>query len=93
DMHTAPELRGCVRELLEPPRGLRLVLDVSGLDFVDSSGLSALIATHKAVTTAGGEVVLAHPTETLLRMITITGLDGVFTIRGDEGGSGSARPA
>jgi anti-sigma B factor antagonist len=73
DMTTAPILAGCARELLDagPPR---LVLDLSGLDFCDSSGMGQFVIACNDCTTAGGWLRLAAPQPQLARVLGIAGL-------------------
>ncbi len=57
---------------LKPPR---LVVDLMGLEFCDSSGLRALIGAAKEVRVLGGRVVLAvDPDGALARLLDLSGL-------------------
>jgi anti-sigma B factor antagonist len=58
----------------------RIILDLSRIDFMDSTGLSSMMSTMK--TLAGqGEMVLCGASEKLRRLFSITKLDrGVFRI-------------
>lgn len=58
-----------------------IVLDLSGVTFIDSSGLRALVAAHKRAQAGGGELVVAGPSEPVLRLLGLTGLDQVLAIR------------
>ncbi|MFI0370047.1 STAS domain-containing protein [Actinomadura sp. 1N219] len=55
-----------------PPR---VVLDVGGVGFCDSSGLNALIVLWKAARAAGGRLVLARPERRFRTIIERSGLD------------------
>ncbi|MEK9521034.1 STAS domain-containing protein [Streptomyces sp. NPDC087908] len=73
DMETAPLLEGSLGDQLRDGRA-HIVLDLTGLDFMDSSGLNVLIrAVHKA-RGAGGDVYLAAPTSAVRRILEITGV-------------------
>ncbi|MFV2119051.1 STAS domain-containing protein [Streptomyces sp. Act-28] len=79
DLHTAPRLRTGALELIE--RGHhRLVLDLTGVTFCDSSGLSALIGAWHAAQGAGGSLGLAAVPDHLMRLLAMTGLDTVMSI-------------
>jgi len=54
----------------------RLDIDLSGLEFIDSSGLSVLIATAKAVALS-----LHAPTPAVRRVFAVTGLDEVWDLK------------
>ncbi|TDE34452.1 STAS domain-containing protein [Actinomadura sp. 6K520] len=54
--------------------GERLVLDLAGLEFMDSGGLSVIVSCYKAVTAAGGSLTIAAPPPLIRRTLAITGL-------------------
>lgn len=61
--------------------GLRLVvLDLSGLDFCDSSGLGALLRVSRAVTTSGGTCLVAGARGPVARLLTLTSMEQVLTL-------------
>jgi anti-anti-sigma factor len=60
--------------------GPSVVLDLSGVTFMDSTGLKVLLAVHKRAELAGGRLVLAGPTRSVNRVVTITGFDRTFTV-------------
>ena len=68
------------RVLAEDPR--ELVLDVSRVGFVDSSGLGLLIATHERASGADVEMAIAGAGPEIQRVLHVAGLDGVLPIRG-----------
>ncbi|GLZ40180.1 STAS domain-containing protein [Actinokineospora sp. NBRC 105648] len=78
DTHTAGRFKLALLDLVED--GARLVVDLSDLDFIDSSGLSVFIAVHKRSVPRGAEVVLDRVPPFLSRILTITGLDQVIPV-------------
>lgn len=58
----------------------RIVFDLSGLHFMDSSGLAILLVAAKSV-----PVSLRHPSPAIVRLVELTGLSGVLPI--EEGAS------
>ena len=56
----------------------RLVVDLSAVDFVDSSGLGALLGGLKAARAAGGDVRLAAVPEQARVVLSLTTLDRMF---------------
>jgi anti-anti-sigma factor len=58
-----------------------LVVDLAGVGFMDSSGLGTLVSGLKRARQAGGDVVLRAPTPAVLRLIELTGLTRVLSIR------------
>jgi anti-sigma B factor antagonist len=79
DISNAPELQDALAELTDAPR--RVAVDLSGLEFIDSSGLAALLGAHKDLQEHGGTLELRHPSKMVVGLVQITGLDDVFEIR------------
>jgi anti-anti-sigma factor len=57
-----------------------VVVDVSGIRFVDSTGLSVLVQAHHTARSAGRRLVLAAPSARVRRLLEITALDDVLTV-------------
>ncbi|WP_329200964.1 MULTISPECIES: STAS domain-containing protein [unclassified Streptomyces] len=77
DFDTAPQLRQAVDALALAPGDL-LVLDLGGLEFCDSSGISALITAHNRTSAAEAAMALAAVPDNITRVLGIVGLDQVF---------------
>ena len=58
----------------------RVVVDMSNVTFMDSTGLSALVGPLKRFRRAGGEITLRAPTKSVRKILEITGLSRVFRI-------------
>lgn len=79
DIATAPTVRAALLEAAE--RGdHRLVVDLDRVEFLDSTGLGALIGAQRRAKEAGGEIRLAVPEGQILRLLRITGLLRVFGV-------------
>ena len=78
DGHHAGRLRTLLAEQLLGGPG-SLVLDLTGLSFIDSSGLAALIATDKGTRRAGTALVLAAPQPAVRKVLSLTGIDAVLS--------------
>jgi anti-sigma B factor antagonist len=70
DAHTAPQLAAAMDEL---PMG-DVTLDVAGVSFMDSSGLRVLIDATSRARDGGGDLIVAHPTTAIARLVEISGL-------------------
>ncbi len=74
---------GLLAEAAEKPSARavgNIVLDLSSLDFVDSSGLHQFVAVLRRQRQVGGNVILRSPTKHTLRVLEIVGLTQVFTV-------------
>ncbi|MEE4546141.1 STAS domain-containing protein [Streptomyces sp. V4-01] len=83
DYSTAPELRELLPTLPLQP-GRRLVLDLSGMEFCDSSGITALIAARHHAQAAGADIALAGVPAHTRRILHIVGLDQIFALHPDS---------
>ena len=57
-------------------------MDLSDVEFMDSTGLGVLIGSLKRLREADGSMVLAGIRPSVARVFEITGLDRIFTIHG-----------
>jgi anti-sigma B factor antagonist len=57
-----------------------LRIDLAGIRFLDSSGLSVLISAHHRMHERGGKLVLRQPSEIVQRLFDITQLSGELSI-------------
>jgi anti-sigma B factor antagonist len=78
DAYSAPQFREALREM--DGEGAHLLVDLDGVDFMDSSGLGVLIGALKRAREQRGELALVCTGQNLLRLLAITGLDRVFTV-------------
>jgi anti-anti-sigma factor len=72
DIAVTEELEGSVKAVAGSS-ARRVVLDLSGLDFMDSSGLRALLRAQEAVGSNGRSFVLADPAPAVQRVLDVTG--------------------
>ena len=77
DAEDAPAVRTLLAEQVLRGTG-NLVVDLSGLTFLDSAGLAALVAAHKGTRSAGTSLLLAAPRPAIVRILSITGLDSLL---------------
>jgi anti-sigma B factor antagonist len=73
----APRLREQLRGLVEGGSA-RVVVDLDATEFIDSSGLGALVSGLKAARQAGGDLRLASPTAQVCSVLSLTSLDRVL---------------
>jgi anti-sigma B factor antagonist len=77
DLQTAPELRERLTDLVAT--GVRhLIIDASGITFLDSTGLAVLVAGHDRLRAHGGSLALAGNQERIVRLLRLTGLIRLF---------------
>jgi anti-sigma B factor antagonist len=81
DPATAPRLAGEVQALVFTGAPRELVIDLSGVTFIDSTGLRAVIEIHNLMRDRGGKLVLENPSEKARRILDITGLTEHLELR------------
>lgn len=79
DMLNAPDVTDHLTALLDD--GVTdLSVTLTGLEFIDSSGLSALIGVHQDAEGRGAHLALISPHERVVRLLHVTGLGDVFEV-------------
>jgi anti-sigma B factor antagonist len=79
DVYTAPKLRERLVELINSGH-YHLIVNLEGVDFLDSTGLGVLVGALKRVRAHEGSLLLVCTQERLLKIFRITGLAKVFPI-------------
>ena len=82
-MADAPEARKQLKSIIEQGNG-KLIVDLSDVSFMDSSGLSVLVSAFKQTRTMDGDVVLLNPGPAVRTLIELTRMQQVFDIVDDE---------
>lgn len=82
DVSNVAEVREAGLKLLQSDTK-RLVVDLSEVTYMDSSGLGMLVGLLKRVRESGGEVAIAGARERVGRLFEITGLKQVFSLYED----------
>jgi anti-sigma B factor antagonist len=79
DVYTAPKLREKLISLVEAG-SYQLIVDMEGVEFLDSTGLGVLVGGLKRVRAHDGWIDLVCTQTRILRIFKITGLNKVFSI-------------
>ncbi|MEW2511242.1 STAS domain-containing protein [Streptomyces sp. NPDC046870] len=77
DLHTASHLADVLQPLVLTG-GQSVLVDLSGVGFLDSSGLTCLIAVYRTARSTGARLALIAPSERVRRMLALTGTDRVL---------------
>ena len=79
DAETSQAFRQAIQELADR-KAFRVVIDLSAVEFMDSSGLSAMVSGMKALRNAGGNLAICNANPQIKTALSLTMLDKVFTI-------------
>ena len=80
---TAPQFAARLTDAIESGK-TAIVLDMSGVEFIDSTGLSVLLNGLRLVNQRHGRLAIVCTNPTVLRLFQITNLDDTFDIFGDR---------
>jgi len=89
DLARSPSMRARVAEVMKQnPK--RVVVDLSGVPYMDSSGVATLVEALQGTRKSGGRLVLCGLTPRVRSILEISRLDTVFTIAADRASAMSA---
>lgn len=77
------DLRSAIRNLIDEGKK-KIILNLAEIDYIDSSGVGALVGGYTAVRNAGGELKLLNLSQKVHDVLHVTKLYTVFDIREDE---------
>src|SRR5688572_18463621 len=76
-------LRSAIRRLLEEGKK-KVLLNLAGVSYIDSSGIGELVSSYTAINKDGGQLKLLNLTQKTLELLTITKLLTVFDVYESE---------
>ncbi len=80
DHHTAKLIRGEIDREIISSRPHRLIIDFSGVTFMDSSGIGLIMGRYKLMQDYDGEVIIASPPNYIRKVLRIAGVDKLARI-------------
>lgn len=91
DVYTYDQLRGALEA--EATRGIALlIVDLSGLEFMDSTGVQVLLDIRVMMNDRGGKLALAQPQNTVARVLNLVGADQLIPVYGSVGEAVTGTP-
>ncbi len=82
DSSNATQFDSVLKEVVS--RKNNIVLEMSGVDYISSAGLRAMIALLRECKKQKGDVRLATPSERVLEVLALAGLDSLFEVYDSE---------
>jgi stage II sporulation protein AA (anti-sigma F factor antagonist) len=80
DHHSAVAVRVGIDEKIASERPTRVLLELSRVDFMDSSGLGLIMGRYALVQKYGGSFAVLDPSVAVLKIIRLAGLERMITI-------------
>lgn len=81
DVSTADKLKECLHGLVEK-EVVDMKINLSNLEYIDSTGLGVMIGVLKKLRTDDKEIYIINPKSNVKKIFTITGLDKIFKVEG-----------
>ena len=81
DVSTADKLKEHLHNLADE-KILYMKINLENLDYIDSTGLGAMIGVLKKLKTDNKEIYIINPKSNVKKIFTITGLDKIFKVEG-----------
>ena len=80
DVASAPKMQAQIEEARAHHGSTRVLLDLEGVQFMDSSGLRVIVSLHQELAAEKGSLVLLGATSEVRHILALTGLDGHLNI-------------
>ena len=80
DHHSAVNVRSDIDELIFDIRPKKVVLDLSEISFMDSSGLGLIMGRYALIKDFGGTLSLRAPTVAVMKILTLAGMERMIKI-------------
>lgn len=81
DVSTADKLKEHLHKLADE-QVLDMKINLSNLDYIDSTGLGVMIGVLKKIKSEAKEIYIINPKSNVKKIFTITGLDKIFKVEG-----------
>ena len=80
DHHSAEKLRRDIDMELEKHGYTFCVIDMTGVSFMDSSGLGVLLGRYRLITEHGGTMTIKNPNKTIDRILKMSGIYSIVEV-------------
>lgn len=81
DHHGAEQIREKIDSKVIASNSKNLILDLSELKFMDSSGIGIIIGRYKIISSVGGRLSLVCPSKSINKIIRMCGIEKIITIK------------
>ena len=80
DHHSAVTVRSAIDDMIRSKKPRELVIDMSAVDFMDSSGLGLIMGRYNTMKAIGGSVTVADPTPATEKIMNLAGMERIIKI-------------
>ncbi len=84
DHHSAIRVRTQIDEKISLMHPKKMILDLSDIDFMDSSGLGLIMGRYMKMKSIGGVLTVKNPNERIVKIFNLAGLEKIVNIEEEE---------
>jgi stage II sporulation protein AA (anti-sigma F factor antagonist) len=84
DHHNAVGIRNDIDSEIYVCRPKRLIFDLSGVEFMDSSGLGLILGRFTTAKNIGGELIIRNPCKSVMRILKLAGAERILNIEYED---------
>ena len=81
DHHSAVAIRGAIDDMIRAKRPAELIIDMSAVNFMDSSGLGLIMGRYAVMKELGGRVSVADPNPATEKIMNLAGMERIIKIK------------
>ena len=83
--HSAVSVRSAIDAKIYETRPKSLLMDLSSIDFMDSSGLGLIMGRYALMQKLGGDFCIVNPAERALKIFELAGLGRIIKVKSEKG--------
>lgn len=80
DHHSAVAVRTAIDDMIKEARPKKLVIDMSAVELMDSSGLGLIMGRYSLVKEIGGEISVLNPNPRIEKIMSLAGIERIIKI-------------
>ncbi len=84
DLHNSPQVRAALLETLQREQPKRLILNLAGVPYMDSSAIAVLVESLQKIRKLGGKIYLTNLQPRVKGLLEIARLDAIFVLSESE---------
>lgn len=85
DMATAERMRKSIDDRLQQDKTQYLLLNLTGVSFIDSSGIGVILGRYRYLNRMGGKMAIVNPQVTVKRVLETAGIPKLIPLEVNEG--------
>lgn len=91
DHHSAAAIRGAIDDMIRAKRPGQLIIDMSAVDFMDSSGLGLIMGRYAVMKELGGSITVSDPNPATEKIMNLAGMERIIRIKHTSPRAGMAQ--